>query len=84
MAVEDFKQDYGFIPFEEIDLDKISDDQFIEFLIKDIRPQHRVRVRNQIKIYIRKIQNHPENKLPYLTFIKNLIQYEQKRVIHDK
>ncbi|MFX1476883.1 MAG: hypothetical protein ACFFCI_02010 [Promethearchaeota archaeon] len=84
MAVESLKQHYEFAPSDGGNLGKISNDQFIELLIKNIRPQHRVRARNQIKIYIRKIRNHPEYKLTYLTLIKNLIQYEQERVIHDK
>ncbi|MFW9878835.1 MAG: hypothetical protein ACFFG0_37625 [Candidatus Thorarchaeota archaeon] len=56
MVVESLKQHYEFAPSDGGNLGKSSNDQFIELLLKNIRPQHRARARNKLSfIYSGKV-----------------------------
>jgi hypothetical protein len=84
MAVTSHSPDVSFpLKWEDTDedtsLQAISETSIINLLVGRIHPRRRAIAKKQISHLIRKIALYPEKRMVYITFIKELIEFEKKQ-----
>jgi len=81
MGIKSVNLNFDFSVRNYYDLvERISDEDFIQLILKEIIPDRRKIAERQIRIYFQKITSHFDMRSHYIKKIKELIEFENQKV----